>query len=198
MLISLLLNHLPSGTAARPASSRASGVDASAPPLDLDALYRAHFSTLFRTARALGVTDPHIDDVVQEVFIIALRKQGAFEGRSSAKTWLTGILVNLVRNRRRLVKRPTDHAVEALVEPSADPEQLAVQRQARARVLAVLEGLPEEQREVWALTELESMTAAEIAESLDISPNTVSSRLRLARQAIGRRLASLRSEGVTP
>ena len=197
MFFSLLLTHLhPSPRPKRGGDTHAS--DAQAAGLDLDTLYRAHFTTLFRTARALGVTEPHVDDLVQEVFIIALRKQESFVGRSSAKTWLTGILVNLVRNRRRLVKRPTDHAVEALVEPSADPEQELARKQARDRVLEVLAALPDEQREVWALTELEAMTAAEIADALDISANTVSSRLRLARQAIARRLVALRSEGVTP
>ena len=196
MFFSLLLTHLqPSSRAAR---GDKAGVRDERAGLDLDALYRAHFNTLFRTARALGVSEAQLDDVVQEVFIVALRKHQAFEGRSSPKTWLTGILVNLVRNRRRLVKRPTDHQVDALVEPAADPELTVARGQARDRVLAVLAALPDEQREVWALTELEAMTAAEIAEALDISPNTVSSRLRLARQTIARRLAALRSEGVSP
>lgn len=196
MLLSLLLTHLhPRERTPRDEPAR---WNASVAELDLDALYRAHFTSLFRTARALGVAEAQLDDIVQEAFIVALRKRETFAGRSSAKTWLTGILVNLVRNHRRLVRRPTDSAVEVLVEPGADPEQAATRKQARDRVLEVLAGLPSEQREVWALTELEALTAAEIAEVLEVSANTVSSRLRLARQAIARRLAALRSEGVAP
>ena len=101
---------------------------------------------------------------------------------------------------RGFLTRPEiGRVLRAFVDLGMTKLRLTVARgQARDRVLAVLAALPDEQREVWALTELEAMTAAEIAEALDISPNTVSSRLRLARQTIARRLAALRSEGVSP
>jgi RNA polymerase sigma-70 factor (ECF subfamily) len=63
----------------------------------------------------------------------------------------------------------------------ANPEQAAATQQAKRLLEAFLEELPEDARTVFVLFELEGMTMAAIAETLDIPPGTVASRLRRAR-----------------
>src|SRR5215468_10885111 len=60
-------------------------------------IYEAHFSFAWRSALRLGTPRANIDDVVQEIFIVAHERLEAFEGRSSVKTWLFGIILNVVR-----------------------------------------------------------------------------------------------------
>src|ERR1700722_16791744 len=55
-------------------------------------IYESSFAFAWRTARRLGTPEANLDDVVQEIFMVAHRRQGDFEGRSSVKTWLYGIV----------------------------------------------------------------------------------------------------------
>src|SRR5690349_22435112 len=61
-------------------------------------LVRLHDSGLRRMAR-LWVADAVADDVVQDTWLVVIRGIGSFQGRSSLKTWLYGILVNVARRR---------------------------------------------------------------------------------------------------
>ena len=64
-------------------------------------VYEAYFDFVWCSARRLGVPDPNLDDAVQEVFVIVHRRLAEFEGRSSIKTWLFGIVRNVSREARR-------------------------------------------------------------------------------------------------
>lgn len=154
----------------------------------LDVLYRDHFAFLWRTARAVGVPEAHLDDVVQDAFVVALRRRDGFEGRSAARTWLAGIVVRLAANLRRRERRreaePLDATRDADGGPGPDAEAGAARL--RARLLAALDTLDEAQRVAWVLHEIEEMSAREIGEALGVSPNTVSSRVRLARRRMRR------------
>ena len=188
-MATLNLRQMPFFSIVFSAASR----EAAAETLDLDRLYREHFTSLWRMARAMGVAEAALDDVVQEAFVIALRKWETFNGRSQVKTWLTGILINVARNQRRKQRRRTEPLSESLRDSSPDPEVEAQRREVRRRLMTLLSTLPDAQREAWVLCELESMTAREAGEALGVSPNTVSSRLRLARQHIARCAARVAS-----
>jgi RNA polymerase sigma-70 factor, ECF subfamily len=157
-------------------------------------LYEAHFAFVWRSAHRLGVPASAMDDAMQDVFVVVHRKRGEFQGRSSIKTWLFGIVVHVARAYRR---RP---AIDAAEDPDtlADPAHPSPQAQAEAaealRALQeVLDELSDERREVFVLVELEEMTAPEAAEALGLKLNTLYSRLRAARQdfdaAVARREA---------
>lgn len=158
----------------------------------LDVLYRDHFDFLWRTARAVGVPPAHLDDVVQEAFVVALRRRHDFEGRSAARTWLAGIVVRLSANLRRKERRreaePFDEVRQA--SRAIPPDESAARTETRTRLLAALACLDEPQRVVWVLSELEEMSARAIGLALGVSPNTVSSRLRLARRRMRRELGA--------
>ncbi len=146
---------------------------------DFDQLYEKHASFVWRTLRSLGVSRADADDATQEVFLTVFRKLGSFEGRSSLRTWLCGISVGVAKNHTRKVKRRSE-VDQALPKPgSATPEAGS---EALDLVTRCLDDLDEALRIVFVLSELEQLTAPEIAEVLTINVNTVYSRVRVARE----------------
>jgi RNA polymerase sigma-70 factor (ECF subfamily) len=154
-----------------------------APPGDLARIYEEHFDFVWRSAHRLGVPDSAVDDVVQEVFIVVHRQLSSFEGRSSMKTWLFGILRNLVLRQRRSWARRREEALEEslVAADAATADEHLAEREARRVLHALLAGLDDDKRAVFVLAELEQMSAPEIAEATGLKLNTVYSRLRLAR-----------------
>ncbi|HEY4117782.1 MAG TPA: sigma-70 family RNA polymerase sigma factor [Byssovorax sp.] len=151
-------------------------------------IYEEHFAFVFRNARRLGVADAHVDDAVQEVFLVLHRRLGEFEGRSSMKTWLFGVLVRVAADQRRLRKRKSPEArgdvIDAaeVADPARGPYEQAARSEAARTLHRLLDELPDERRAVFVLAELEQMSAPEIAEALGQNVNTVYARLRSARQ----------------
>jgi len=152
-------------------------------------LYETYFTFVWRSARRLGTAEPNLDDVVQEIFMIAFRRQDEFEGRSSVKTWLYGIVFNVVRAHRRELAQKHPQAVvgdrrvdpEVLIDGADGPHEQASKSEAAHVVDRFLEGLDDDRRAVFVLAELEQLTAPEIAAVVGAPLNTVYSRLRLAR-----------------
>ncbi|MFL5305250.1 MAG: RNA polymerase sigma factor [Polyangia bacterium] len=160
-------------------------------------LFESHFAFVWRTAHRLGTPEASLDDVVQETFVVAYRRQREFEGRSSMKTWLYGIVFNLVRAQRRetAVKYPpapqrARSAHPTVLADDADgPHERAAKREAARLIDEFLQGLNEDQRDVFVLSELEQLTAPQVATILGAPLNTIYSRLRLARVAFAKAAA---------
>jgi RNA polymerase sigma-70 factor (ECF subfamily) len=154
------------------------------------------------SARLLG--DPEeARDVAQEVFLQVYKRLGAFEGRSSLKTWIYRIAVNQCHNRRRFWHRrrrdrelPIDERVlaplAALERRGGESPYHETLRRERARIVqAALLELRFEHRTVLVLREVEGLTCEEVASALGVAEGTVKSRLSRAREAMRRRLATL-------
>lgn len=169
-------------------------IETAAPKPTFQSVYDECFDLVWRSAIALGVSVHEADDVVQEVFVVVHKKLPRFEGRSSVRTWVTGIMLNTVREYRRAHRHDRD-AVEVdvrLVSPALSPEASAQNRDSAELLARILRGMSDEQRIVFILSELEEMSAPEIASALDVNTNTVYSRLRLARAEVDRYLARIR------
>jgi len=170
--------------AAPAAIASEAGDPGGAPVEDWSVFYDAHFDYVWRSLRRLGVRESALDDATQEVFVVALRRSGQFEGRSSIRTWLFGIALNrsreLARSERRRAEDELPDYLPDVSEP--DQEQRAMDTQALRLVYHALDELTEERRALLIMAEVEEMTAAEIAELLSIPVNTVYSRIRLARR----------------
>lgn len=154
-------------------------------------VYDDHFRFVWRSLRRLGVREADIDDSVQEVFVVVHRKLAEFEGQSKMTTWLFGISMNVAReHRRRAVVRLEVATAESVMssheDPRADVGAAAERHQRQALLEQLLDELPEEQRTVFVLFELEGMSGLEIGELVNIPVGTVHSRLRLAREAFHR------------
>ena len=146
------------------------------------AVYAECFDMVWRLA-ASRVPASALDDVVQEVFLVVHRKLPDFEGRSSVRTWVYGIVRWVIRDYvRNHGNRPLGTSLEE--EPACENE-LPSDALARKEALAVLDEalsrMPEDQREAFLLMDVEQMTSREVAEMLGVNDNTVRTRVRAAR-----------------
>jgi RNA polymerase sigma-70 factor (ECF subfamily) len=163
----------------------------------LEGWFRDHFDTLWRLAARLGVPLAHVDDVVQEAFIIADRRAAEI-APGSERGFLIGTVVRASANQRRKQKIRLDYAVSLSRQPSpsapADAEELLAQKQLRQLLDVALDELPEEQRSVLVLHEIEGFSAAQIGELLELRVGTVASRLARARTKFTKAAARLRAK----
>jgi RNA polymerase sigma-70 factor, ECF subfamily len=157
-------------------------------------LYEQHFGFVWRSLRALGVEPAVLDDAVQEVFLVVHRRGRDFEGRSAVRTWLFGIAYRVAANFRRSARRrPTDPLSEELTADHPDPEQSAARAEAARFVEEFLSGLDDHLRAAFTACVLEGMSGREAAEALGVNVNTLSSRVRIARERFAAALAKRRN-----
>jgi RNA polymerase sigma-70 factor (ECF subfamily) len=168
----------------------------STPTPDFRAIYDAHFDFVWRSLRRLGVREPDVLDLAQKVFLTAHFKLAEFEGRSLVSTWLFGICQRVASDYRRsaLIRREvsTDNAeLDSVATWHEDASDKSDSRRRARAAEAILNKLPEPQRIVFVLFELEEMSGQDIATLLDVSVGTVRSRLRLARDTFRREVKRL-------
>ncbi len=173
------------------------GSPAERPKLDFLVLYEELFPFVWRVARRRGIPASSLDDVCQDVFVIVHQKLAAFEGRSSVKTWVYGILNNVVLMRHRTAGRRErdreDLDPELVVDEAAGPD-LAASFASAARIAeALLARLDDDKRTMFMLVELEGMSVPEAAEAVEANVNTAYARLRAARIEIAEAVARLRA-----
>lgn len=140
-------------------------------------MYREHYGLVWGAARRFGVADRHLDDAVQDAFVVAYRHLGSFDGKSP-RAWLYSIARRVASNYRRAERRATRrkdavHSVALAVRPRTT--QAAEAWQAIDRFVA---GLGERQQAIFILSELEGMTGAEVARSLGLRPSTTYDAIR--------------------
>ncbi len=162
-----------------------------AEPLTLRGLYATQWRFVWRSVRKMGIPDPRIEDVVQDVFVVVGRQLSTFEGRSSIRTWLYGIAFRVAQDdhRRRAKEART---LQSPAENQMGPEAYAQRVQAAQLLNELLAELPPEQRVVFVMTELEGLSPAEVAAETEVGVNTVYSRLRRAREHLERATERLR------
>jgi RNA polymerase sigma-70 factor, ECF subfamily len=135
-------------------------------------------------------------DLAQDAFIKAYKNLHRFRLESSFYTWLYRIAMNVCIDfhRRRKLRRTeefdegigargSDGAIDPMhrkLDPSKDLER----KQLRGRIMAAMDELPEEQKQIVVLREIDGMSYKEIAEVLDIPEGTVMSRLFYARKKL--------------
>lgn len=144
-----------------------------------------HFEMVWRSLRRFGVDESLADDAAQQVFIAFAQRIDVIEpGREPC--YLMGIATRVAANFRRKRGRLREEPAELLDEnpsSSRDPESLLNEQQRRQRLDEALATLPDLQRQVFVLYELEGFSMPEIARALDIPLGTAASRLRRARDA---------------
>lgn len=170
------------------------------PAPDLRRVFREHAPRVWRTLRYLGVAPGDLPDQSQEVFIVVFRRLDSFDAeRGSLAGWIRGICVRVASTYRRRPHRRHEEVRESLPSREQPPTQLeAVSRgELREMLLEALETLPDEQREVLVLYEIEQLRMREIAELLGIPLQTAYSRRDAGRRRLatmlGRRASSHRS-----
>lgn len=132
------------------------------------------------------------EEVVQDAWLTVLRSLDRYEGRSTFRTWVLGIVVNLARSRARAARREV--ALDSEQEPSVDParflpathprwphhwavepaawrtpEDELLAAETRQVLLEAIDALPPAQREVIVLRDIEGVPAAEVCNILELT-----------------------------
>jgi RNA polymerase sigma-70 factor (ECF subfamily) len=162
-----------------------------AEPERLRVLLRRHWAEIVRRLARLGIAPTHVEDVAQEVFLVAASKL-AGPPCPGDRAFLHAVAARLAHNARRASQRRRRAYVRYAhvgQEPQSTPEELTERRRGRALIEAVLRGMAPELRAVFVLCEVEEETVPEIARRLAIPIGTAASRLRRAREAFSAQAA---------
>ncbi len=145
---------------------------------------------LFRLAVGI-VSDPaEAEDVVQEVFIKIWGMRHDMARVNNLQAWCFKLVRNLSIDKLRSKHRRTDELDERYdqVDPDPSPHQQAASNDALEHIRRLMERLPEKQRAVMLLRDVDGLTYQEIADTLDISLGQVKINLFRARQNLKKQL----------
>lgn len=137
------------------------------------------------------------DDLTQDVLVHMIRRLDRYRARSAFTTWLYAVTRNSARDhlrtraRRERIRSDARWAAEG--EAGDPPDPVAGSRHSKfaETALRLFRELPERQREVFDLAELQGLTGPEIGERLGIAASTVRVNLLRARRALRERLLEL-------
>jgi RNA polymerase sigma-70 factor (ECF subfamily) len=160
-------------------------------------LVEEYSSTLYRVAYSVTRNAADAEDVVQETFLRVLRHRNKLGDVRDYRVWLVRIAWNLVLDRKRRAKtRPQVDDFEDLarVLPTGElsAEKMVITAQRHARILGLIDTLPEREREVLLLSAVNELSTVEIALILKTTESTIRSRLYRARHALA---AKMEQEG---
>jgi RNA polymerase sigma-70 factor (ECF subfamily) len=146
-------------------------------------LMRRYNQRLYRIARTIVGDDGEAEDVTQDTYVRAYEHLGQFAGRAPFSTWLTRIAVHeaLARRDRRGRQVALEESMPALASTGPGPEQRAADRELRHAIEAAVETLPDVYRSAFMLRDIEGLSTAETAACLDVTEETVKTRLHRAR-----------------
>lgn len=164
---------------------------------DLGKVYREHIDYVWRSLIHLGVKSSDVADVAHDVFLVVRRRLPTFEGRSTLRTWIYGICIRVVSDYRSKAFRRREITEERVPELPADATQhgASENRQLQERLLALLEQLDPDQRDVFVLYEIEELSMKEVAQAIGCPLQTAYSRLHTARANLK---AKLSARGIRP
>ena len=144
-------------------------------------LYRRHTPRLLGfVSRLLSGDDADNEDIVQETWIRACEQLSRFQWRSTFSTWLLGIGLNIVRDNLRRNSRSRTLIKNISLDATAKKDD----NETRIDLERAIQMLPDDNRLVLVLHDIEGFTHQEIAVKLDIPVGTTKSQLFRARKMI--------------
>ena len=155
-------------------------------------IFVPHLNAAYNFARWLTRDERNAEDICQEAYLRAFKSLDSFQG-DGGRAWLLAIVRNTYytwfkKNKAGAAAVPFDDdgtvAGAELEAPVESLERILQQRDARRRVNAALERLPQEFREAIVLRELEDLSYKEIADVAQVPIGTVMSRLARARKLL--------------
>lgn len=156
---------------------------------DLDSLFRAHYARLVRTLTLVSGDRESAADAVQEAFVAAHLRWRRVQRYDDPVGWIRRVAINKLRDGHRRRTRK-DRAFERMstIAPRPDtdptPEAAGGLGDDGAATLALLAGLPRQQRLCVALFYVDNLSIAEIAAALDVSEGAVKFHLHQGRNRL--------------
>lgn len=163
----------------------------------------AVYSFLLRSVRDAAAAE----DLFQETFLRVVQRADQFNGQSRFTTWLYTIARNLTVDHARRMQHRRHASLDAPRGSASDDarplgesiagnalpaDRLAVEAEVRSTFQVALEALPDEQREVFLLRQVEGLAFADIAAIVGIPENTAKSRMRYALERLQQALDAYR------
>ena len=145
---------------------------------------------LYRVALAWCGNEMLADDLVQETMSIAIQRHHQLREQERLYAWLYSILNNCWRQHLRNRRDDCEYD-EEMQQDDHDPESNIQELEIIARVRKAVAALPDDQRQVVALVDLEGFSYCQVADILDIPIGTVMSRLHRARKSLQRTLVEM-------
>lgn len=178
-----------------------------------DELVNRHHGALIRMAMGHVADREVAEEVVQDTWMAVIEGLQRFEGRSSLRTWIFGILIHKAKDRGVREKRHTtfsafesfDDDLDDAVDPSRfqpsgewagywafppqpwddqTPEKLLASQQAVAAMNRAIEALPRTLKDVLILRDVEGVEVKEVCEILKITETNLYVRLHRARERV--------------
>ncbi len=147
----------------------------------MNALLERHYDRIFAVCRKVAGNPADADDACQDAMIAIVKGIHRFDGRSTFRTWSYRVATNACLDElRRRKRRP----VAAIEEPEriSDEPSVAQRVSDRLSIDDAFPQIPEEFRAPVVLRDVVGMDYAEIAETLDLPPGTVRSRIARGRR----------------
>jgi RNA polymerase sigma-70 factor (ECF subfamily) len=166
-------------------------------PIDVGELFKEHVEFLLRVVERLTGHGDHVEDLVQDAFVVAYRRRDELRAGPDVRGWLYRVVSHRAMHHRRSMWRRFRLARSVAAEPtdaSDRAEDIVQQRERGAQIRNVVLTLPFHQREVFVLFELEELDGRTIAQLLNIPEGTVASRLHAARRAFREHWTQQRGE----
>ncbi len=163
----------------------------------MNALLERHYERLYAICRRIAGNDADAADACQEALMAVVRGLPRFDNRSSFKTWSHRVATNACLDELRRRKRRPIAVVDEPDRISDEPE-VAQRVSDRLTIDEALPQIPEEFRAPVVLRDVIGMDYAEIAETLELAPGTVRSRIARGRRHLAKILAPPDDTPTTP
>ena len=158
---------------------------------EFEGVVNDHWAEVFRLGILMFADETEAEEVAQQTFFKAYTAWDSFEGRSSVRTWLFRIAINVCRrnltSRKRYQGERLDRDIE-LAHPETDPRE----EQMKETVMQALRQLAPPHRLILTLFCIEGMKHQEIARIVDVPEGTVWSRLHKAKQELRKEFQAIR------
>jgi RNA polymerase sigma factor (sigma-70 family) len=166
-------------------------------------LIRRYNSFLYKTGRAYGYNHQDTEDLMQETYITAYQHLAGFENRSSLKTWIIRIMLNLCFHKahkgsylkeKTLAEFSPDQAARlSLATNHSDTMQSVIKQELSRIIEASLGKLPQDYRMTFTLRELAGLNVAETAEAMKVTETNVKVRLNRAKMMLRKEIEKVYS-----
>lgn len=147
-------------------------------------LLRRHRDPVRAFLFRLGVSDRDLDDATQEVFLKVIAELARFERRSTFRTWVFGIALNVSRGLRVARSRVTESIGDDALGPTETPDARSLSVELVDRLRSSLTRLPSAEREAFVLRHVEEFSVEATAAVLGLPEGTIKRLVHQARQKL--------------